>query len=125
MNNALISLGSNVPYGDQNILEAIKQIQKQVFSAKFSSIYESEPIGSHLHAMYNNCVGQIYTHKSADELEVFFKNLERTMGRNEETRKSGNVPLDIDLVIWNGEVRRPNDLAAEYLREGLDQLGHT
>lgn len=111
--------------GEKNMCEAIRQIEQKAQSAKFSTIYETDPIGEHKHAKYKNCVGQIHTTESFEEWQLFFKSVEKTYGRTPELRTQGNVPIDLDIVIWNEEVKRPKDLAAEFLRKGLDELGRS
>ena len=123
MNNALISIGSNMPIGETNIRKAILLIQKKARMATFSSIYDTEPEGEHRHAKYKNCVGQITTTDSYQEWESFFKKTEIMMGRNNELRRLGEVPIDLDIIIWNEEVKRPKDLNREYLKDGLIELG--
>lgn len=122
MNIALISLGSNMPLGEENILESIKQILEKAESGRFSSVYDTEPEGIHRHAKYKNCVGEIFTPLSYEEWELFFKDLEIRLGRTPELRMQGNVPIDIDIIIWNREVLRPKDLSMEYVKEGLRSL---
>lgn len=122
MNNALISLGSNMACGVENMQLAIKLISQKAYSADFSAIYDTEPEGEHRHAKYKNCVGKISTPESFDEWETFFKNTEKKMGRTPEMKIQGNVPIDLDIVIWNEEVKRPHDLNREYLRKGIAEL---
>ncbi|MEG1615425.1 MAG: 2-amino-4-hydroxy-6-hydroxymethyldihydropteridine diphosphokinase [Bacteroidales bacterium] len=124
MNIALISLGSNMTVGEKNMRDAISRIEEKAHSCRFSGIYETEPEGEHRHAKYKNCVGEIYTHESAEEWLRFFKELETAAGRNDALRKVGNVPLDIDLVQWNDEVLRPKDLAMDYMKTGLSELSN-
>lgn len=122
MNQMLISLGSNMTQGEQNMNTAIEQIRALANFARFSSIYETEPVGQHRHARYKNCVAQIHTSDSLDNWQHFFKKLEKEMGRNAESKSQGNVPLDIDIVIWNEDVIRPKDLSAPYIQIGLQEI---
>lgn len=122
MNQILISLGSNMPCGKGNMESAIKKIRAKATFARFSSIYDTDPIGKHKHARYKNCVGQIHSTEPFEYWHSFFKSLEVEMGRNELLRAQGDVPLDIDIVIWNEDVIRPRDLMADYLKEGLQEI---
>lgn len=124
MNQLLISLGSNMPCGEENMEAAIEEIRAKATFAQFSSMYDTDPVGLHRHARYKNCVGQLHSPKSFEEWKALFKNLEQAAGRNDELRAQGNVPLDIDIVIWNEEVMRPRDLSAEYLQQGLQEIAH-
>ena len=35
---------------------------------------------------------------------------------------SGKIPLDIDIVVWNGEIIRPQDWKQDYFQTGLKEL---
>lgn len=122
MNQILISLGSNMPCGIENIESAIRKIRAKAIFARFSSIYDTDPIGKHKHARYQNCVGQIHSAEPFENWHSFFKLLEVETGRNELLRAQGDVPLDIDIVIWNEDVIRPRDLMADYLKKGLEEI---
>lgn len=124
MNQALISLGSNMPVGEKNILECISRILDRAQSGRFSGIYETEPEGIHRHAKYRNCVGEISTREDLQTWNAFFKAIEKELGRNDVLRTQGNVPIDIDIVQWNNTVLRPKDLAMEYMKEGLSELSN-
>ncbi|MGL4293977.1 MAG: 2-amino-4-hydroxy-6-hydroxymethyldihydropteridine diphosphokinase [Bacteroidales bacterium] len=124
MNEVLISLGSNTPDGLENIRHAIRLIETKALSSKFSSVYKSEPVGKFKHAFYHNCVGIITTDRDQSEWNDFFKNAELQMGRTAEMRESGNVPLDLDIIVWNDNIIRPADLIAPYLQSGLKQIGY-
>ncbi|MDE6338577.1 MAG: hypothetical protein K2K97_02170, partial [Muribaculaceae bacterium] len=56
------------------------------------------------------------------EFEGITKNYEKENGRNAEARKRGDVPIDIDIVVWNGEVVREHDFVCNFFRIGLRTL---
>lgn len=111
-----------MPQGEENMSKAIEQIRALAQDARFSSIYETDPVGQHQHAKYKNCVGQVVVSGSFDYWKQFFKQMERDMGRDEASKLQGNVPLDIDIVVWNDDVVRPKDLEASYTQIGLKEI---
>ena len=48
--------------------------------------------------------------------------MEAEYGRVHDGSPAALVPLDIDIVVWNGEVLRPRDMQQEYMRIGLEML---
>lgn len=59
---------------------------------------------------------------SADSLHRLFKELERRSGRLPEDKPAGIVKLDIDLLVYDGEVLKPEDMEREYVRLCLKEL---
>ena len=122
MNNLLISLGSNLKDGKTILENAIKRIFEISEKASFSSIYETEPVGVHKSNNYFNCVGQISSCKDFDELKSIYKDLEKQFGRDSNSKETGLVALDIDIIIWNNDVVRAHDLSMNYVKKGLNEL---
>ena len=48
--------------------------------------------------------------------------MEKAAGRFPQSKLSGEVPLDIDIVVWNDEVKRPRDMVQDYMQIGLLEL---
>jgi 2-amino-4-hydroxy-6-hydroxymethyldihydropteridine diphosphokinase len=120
----IVSLGSNTPEGESNMRMAQLHIESLADTARFSPIYETEPVGQHRHARYKNCVAIVESTIPAEMWMVDFKQLERSAGRNEETRLRGDVPLDLDIVVSDGEVLRPKDFEQDYFKKGLELIGN-
>lgn len=70
---------------------------------------------------YQNCVGIIETEWDYDRLYQHFKAMEKALVvfLNKTFRE---VPLDIDIVVWNDEVKRPRDMVQDYMQIGLLEL---
>ena len=50
------------------------------------------------------------------------KKWEKQCGRDEEAKKHGIVPIDLDIVIWNDTVLRPKELSRDYFITGYRQI---
>ena len=72
---------------------------------------------------YCNAVARIATTDDYDRLKAFFKQKEAEQGRRHDSTLPALIPLDIDIVVWEGTVLRPRDMEQEYMRIGLRQLG--
>jgi len=49
--------------------------------------------------------------------------MESDYGRVRHSDAVALIPLDIDIVMWDGAVLRQRDMGQEYMRIGLEQLG--
>ncbi len=56
------------------------------------------------------------------ELNSAFKAYERACGRDEECRSKGLVPIDLDIVMWNGDVVREKDYKQQFFKIGWEQI---
>ena len=55
-------------------------------------------------------------------LEAMLKACEVMEGRTSDARAAGRVPLDIDVVIADGRVLRPDDFKRYFFRQGYEEL---
>jgi 2-amino-4-hydroxy-6-hydroxymethyldihydropteridine diphosphokinase len=122
MNRVVISLGSNVEDRMARVAAAMTWIQSILHSTDCSGIYETDdfhPTGR----KYCNAVMAGDTALSQGEIDAAAGLYELNAGRDEPARLRGDVPIDIDLVMWNGTVLRPRDMEREYFLRGYRELG--
>ena len=122
MNRVVISLGSNVEDRMSRVAAAMTWIQSILRSTACSGIYETDdfhPTGR----KYCNAVMAGDTALSQSDIDTAVRLYELNAGRDESARLRGDVPIDIDLVIWNGSVLRPRDMEREYFLRGFRELG--
>ena len=56
------------------------------------------------------------------EFPLMFKELERRCGRIPEDKAQGVVKLDIDLLVFDNKILKPEDMEREYIRRGMSVL---
>lgn len=122
MSNAIIGLASNRKEGEEILHQTIEKLSRDFRSARFSNCYLTDPVGSCSKRMYWNCTGIIETNLDLDTLKNSFKTMEREAGRMPDSKQTGDIPLDIDIVVWNNYVVRPRDWEQPYFQTGLKQL---
>ena len=122
MNTVLISLASNTPDKLRQMNNAFAELQEMGLVAASSSIYETIACGSIKSPNYLNAVVKIFTDTDHQELYDVLKTMEKAHGRTPESKLSGKIPLDIDIVVWNGEIIRPQDWKQDYFQTGLKEL---
>lgn len=118
-NTAYISLGSNLFNGSDYLSRALELIIQpgDIIITKDSGIYLTAPLNG-IGREYYNSVIMIVTSLSFEALNLFLKDIERKMGRDEEARLRKIVTIDLDTVIFNDRIVRFNDFQQEYFKKG-------
>lgn len=117
-----VVIGSN--YGDRgaNIKSALTRIGQIAKICSQSDIYETpDCLGTGLKYL-NVVVGIEVAGLTLEAFQREMKELERHCGRNEEARKRGEVCIDIDIVLADGQVIRESDYRAAYFQKGYKEL---
>lgn len=121
MNKVLLSIGTN------DDREANLALCHQLLDNSFEHIHYSKtsittPYGATYKNDFLNQLAVVYTDKDKEEVALFLKLLEKKIGRNPDDKERGVVKIDIDLVIWNGDVLKPADITRNYIADLLPSL---
>lgn len=114
---ALISLGSNVPQGRENIAMALRWLRTFMTDVADSGIYTSDALSGN--GSYFNAVVKGFMTLNAQDFEILAKEKETQAGR---VRPSEKVALDIDLVRLGSSIIRPAELCRLYFLQGCKAL---
>lgn len=118
---AVLVVGSNCINREDAVRDALKFIQSSFRVSRKSDVYESpDCLGSG--KKYLNAVVEIEVTVPVDTLEKELKAYERRSGRTMDKKLKGEVPIDIDIVICDGEVCRVRDFNARYFKLGYEGL---
>ena len=87
------------------------------FTARLTSeaIY-TEPIGLSDSGLFLNQVAVAGTNASLEEVRRAVKAMEKRLGRMSDSKQKGKIPIDIDLLLWNGTILKPADWEKEYVQ---------
>lgn len=119
--NAVLSIGSNCGDRSDNVKNGIEWLSHQLLNSKASSIYATTDChGSQRE--YLNAVIKGYTALTHKDLENKCKEYEILHGRTPEARASGDVPIDIDVVIYDGKIIRPKDAVRLFFTKGYNMI---
>lgn len=118
---AIFSIGSN--FGDRhlNVSKGLKWLSQLLTDFRSSQIYATPDCHGGVKE-YLNVVACGTTYSTPQDLEQLCKRYEAACGRDEEMRKNGNVPIDIDLVMYGDKVLRPNDYKREFFKIGYGMI---
>lgn len=122
MNNAVVlSIGSNSADREARMTNCIAWLRDNATLTKLSSVYNS-PASNGKDPDYLNAVAEIATALTHPELNNLLKDYERQCGRTPQSKSLGSIPIDIDIVMWNGNVLRQKDFAQYYFAKGWNEI---
>lgn len=119
---AIICLGSNVEPRREHIARAISMMQ-DAFDGEIeqSSVYETPSLSGKGDAYLNQVIrGRLAM--TYDDFIALSKRVEKNLGRSPESKGTGKVTMDVDVVILDEKVLRPFDYEAQHFRIGYKQL---
>lgn len=119
--NGILVLGSNYGNRQENIINALAFIKTVCEVKSCSNIYES-PDYKGTGNKYLNAVIEIECDITEENLNNLIKGYEKMAGRDHIRRERGEVPVDIDIVIWGGKIKRFHDYSATYFIKGFEEI---
>ena len=121
MNVAFISIGSNIQPED-NIKKMFEVLRKSVTIIKTSSFVQTQPIGIENQPMFTNGAVKIETRLSHPALNLLLKKIEDQLGRDRSAPKFGPRTIDLDIIIWNGEVVDDDFYTRDFIRNSISEI---
>jgi 2-amino-4-hydroxy-6-hydroxymethyldihydropteridine diphosphokinase len=116
-----IGLGSNIS-PEINIPRALDLLQEHVSLDALSSIWETPPVGSH-GPNFLNAVALISTPLQADQLRsTVLRTIESRLGRIRTRDQNAPRTIDLDILIYGGQVLDENIWAQAHLALPLSEL---
>ena len=143
MHSVLISLASNHEQ-EKNLSEAREALAQVLISPVYTSAIWTEPYNSHsthlspltcgqkqesaptplASHLYLNQLVSAQTHLDCDELNGRLKEIEKAQGRNDEARRQGLVPVDLDLLQYDQQRFHLRDWQRPYIQQLLPELSN-
>jgi len=121
LNKIVIGVGSNVD-PEKNIEEAKNAVVNQHNLIKASSFIETAPIGCKSQNNFLNGAFLVETEMDSAALKSWLKNLEKKLGRVKSENKDGPRTIDLDIIVWNGEVVDSEVYEREFLINSINEL---
>ncbi len=121
MNKALISIGTNEDR-EANLALCHHLLDNLFPEIHYSATSLTSPYGVIYKQNFLNQLAVLYTDKGRNETYNLLKSVEREMGRIPSDKANGIVKIDIDLLIWNEEVLKPEDISRNYIADLLPTL---
>jgi len=110
-NRVFLGLGSNIGKKRENLLKAIELIKNhgKIKLNDISKFYSSPPYGFEEQESFINCVVEIFTDLTPEELIIEVKSMEKTLGRK-PTFRWGPRLIDIDILFYEDLVFETKNL---------------
>ena len=122
MISVTIGIGSNCGNRKSSVKHAVDWLKSILMQTKCSEIYET-PCALKIGKPYMNAVITGFSSGDGFQLEDLLKDKEREMGRNKRSRLSGDVPIDMDIVICDGEILKEWDYRQKFFQIGYKAIG--
>lgn len=116
-----ICIGSNEKRVD-NMKLARQKLSALFPGIRFSKEVDTVPLFFHRPTMFSNQVARFSSTLDADRIVALLKSIESEAGRMEEDKKREIVRLDIDLLMCDAVVYKPDDLLRDYVIRGIQEL---
>ena len=118
---ALFCIGSNCGDREGNVDAALVWLSGILADFRHTPVYATPDCHGGARK-YMNAVAVGCTCLEAPELERLCKDYECAAGRDAEAREAGNVPIDIDIVVFDGKILREKDFGCEFFKKGYKWL---
>lgn len=117
----LIGLGANSE-AETNLCKVRSMLEELFPDVRWSTEIQTLPHTISNAAPFRNQVGSMTTSLSPEELKACFKEMERKLGRTPEGKAAGIIPADIDLLQYDTEILKPEDLKRDYIQQSISEL---
>ena len=114
-----ISIGTN-ENREVNLDFAHRQLGRLYPDIAYSPVLDTQAVGMKHPCRFLNQVACFHTQTTREETRSDLKRIEKEAGRTPEEKIREIIRLDLDLLIYDGEVLKPHDLERSFVREGLD-----
>lgn len=119
----VISIGSNTADAVCRVMEALYSLSSlSETSAVVSSNYYTTPSYNGNGNDYTNMVVSLSVDMDYETFGGYTKELEIEAGRTPEMKGSGVVPLDVDIVVWDGDIIRTDDFSRIHFTIGYKAI---
>jgi len=121
MNTAIIMLGSNTD-PDTNIELAVSKlvICFEIISKSLQVI--TEPFGVQFSYHFHNAALKLRTTETLEDTITIFKGIETQLGRKSDSKLTGMIPIDIDMIFWNDNLIHEDYNRYEYVKNCIDEI---
>jgi GTP cyclohydrolase-4 len=102
-----VGIGSNLGDRQANILAALQRLRARAQVLTVSAFYESEAAGGAQGPAYLNVAAALRTELDAQAFASFARDVELAVGRARGTRRLDARPIDLDLLVFDGQIVQP------------------
>ena len=120
-NICIVGIGSNIK-AKTNIPKMLKILKEKVEILKVSAFKQTKPIGIENQPDFTNGAVKVKTKLNKADFKNLLKEIEEKMGRDRTKLKFASRCIDLDIVVWNGEIIDEDYYSRDFLRKSVDKL---
>ena len=121
MNTAIVSIGSNINAGE-NISKMLDILGNLVEIVRVSSMIRTKAIGIEDQPDFTNGAVKIRTSEGREALNRLLKQIEDDLGRDRSAPRFGPRTMDLDIVVWNGEIVDEDFYSRDFLKKSVQEI---
>ena len=117
----ILGIGSNIE-PERNIAAALFYLRQEHQLILVSKLVQTSPLGIEDQPDFLNGAAKVLTESERPEFEDYLKKLEDRLLRDRTAPKFGPRTIDLDVVIWDGEVLDPDYYSRDFLKRAVDEI---
>jgi len=117
----IIGIGSNIN-PEPNIASALYFLRQEQEFVSVSSLIKTSPIGIPDQPDFLNGAAKILTTMEIADFKSYLKDIEDRLKRDRKAPKYGPRTIDLDIVIWDGEIIDPDYFCRDFLKTAVDEI---
>ena len=117
----IIGIGSNID-PEKNIAAALFFLRQEQEFVSVSSLIKTAPIGIPDQPDFLNGAAKVFTELKLTDFTSYLKEVEDRLKRNRTAPKSGPRTIDLDIVIWDGEIIDQDYFNRDFLKTAVDEI---
>lgn len=121
INSVIIGIGSNIN-AEENISKMLEILALHMDVLRVSTMLRTKPIGIEDQPDFTNGAVKIQTSLGKKELNRLLKKIEDQLGRDRSAPKFGPRTIDLDIVVWNGEIVDKDYYTRDFLQKSVQEV---
>ena len=117
----IIGIGSNINPAE-NIANALKILGGGNEIVKLSGLVQTAPVGIPDQPDFLNGAAKVFTDQEMNDFKGYLKDVEDRLGRDRSVPKYGPRTIDLDIVVWDGEIIDEDYYQREFLKKAVDDI---
>jgi 2-amino-4-hydroxy-6-hydroxymethyldihydropteridine diphosphokinase len=121
VNRAIVGVGSNIE-PRSNIVKAKEILLKEQHLVKESEFVTTSPIGFANQPDFINGAFMVDTELPLAGFKAYLKDIETRLGRVRDGNKNGPRTIDLDIIVWNGEIVNGDYYERDFVKKAVEEL---
>ena len=121
IHECIIGIGSNID-PEQNVATALFFLRQEHELISVSTLVKTSPIGISDQPDFLNGAAKIFTEMEMTDFKNYLKGVEDQLKRDRSAPKFGPRTIDLDIVIWDGEIVDPDYYNRDFLKSVVDEI---